>query len=101
MQSKRVSKSGGGRSGEPLKKTDAPPGFQGIESAWRGLDMLLRRIEDDASVRVYVGCNPGRAGPDVQAKRKGWADSELASFYYPWGVKVPAYRSLMPFWRII
>lgn len=30
------------------------PGFQGLEAAWRGVDFLIRRLETDEKLRVYL-----------------------------------------------
>ncbi len=40
--------------GDLLRKLMHHRVFQHLESAWRGLDLLLRRIEDDTVVKVYV-----------------------------------------------
>ncbi|NNG05422.1 MAG: type VI secretion system contractile sheath small subunit, partial [Inquilinus sp.] len=30
------------------------PGFQAVEAAWRGLDLLVRRLETDATLKLYL-----------------------------------------------
>ena len=43
-----------GMTGELMRAVLHDPGFQGVEAVWRGLDRLLRTLELDESLQVFV-----------------------------------------------
>jgi type VI secretion system protein ImpC len=61
--------------GEQMRSILHDPRFQALEAGWRGIWMLVRRLQPDADVRVYLWDTIAPALPDAAAlaKRGPWS----------------------------
>lgn len=84
-------------SGELMRAILHDPGFQALEAAWRSLDFLVRGIDDDDRIQVYVLDIPKQKLAAELAQPSGFRDTAV----YQIIVEQPASSAGAGLWSLI